>query len=77
MEPIDFELRKLVSLLIDLKQKLGRDPSLKELMAQGVVEARVKKAVQKGVVEKHKVSLASGQSENRYRVKKNFYALNP
>lgn len=75
-QPLDFDLRRLVNVISQLKQKLGRDPNLKDLAANGVEEARVKKGLQKGLIEKHKTTLASGQSENRYRVKKDFYALN-
>ena len=75
-QPIELDQRRLVKTVIQLKQKMGRDPSLTDITGSGVDESLVKKAVHRGWLEKHQVSLGSGQVENRYRVKKDIFSLN-
>lgn len=75
-QTIDFDLKRLLATLRQLKIKLGRDPGLKDIVAMGISEATVKKALHLGFIDKHKVTLPTRQVENRFRVKKDIFSLN-
>lgn len=75
MDPIDLGQRLVVAAVTKLRQSLGRDPSMAELTAEGLSATAIKDGVRQGVLEKYQVQVASGSLENRFKIKKNIYAL--
>jgi len=64
----DLTKERLKRLLQTFKSKHGRDPTQRDLLAEGLTEADIKRAVKDGLATKYQVTTGNGQIENRYKL---------
>ena len=71
-----FTIARISKLLADWRQKHGRDINISELISAGFQEVTIDRLVRDGHLTKHQVTAQGGRRENRYRLSRDWRALN-
>lgn len=67
---------RLTKLLADYKKTHGRDITVSELEGSGFEQATIKEAVRQELIVKYQVTVATGSTENRYKLLIDWKSIN-